>query len=248
MSTADASCRSWLERPPARWSMPVSLQPRAACRIRLLRAEDQRPVRPTRRGYPVRPHGRYRLEFAFADDADQPSRIAIISGLLRRTSDQEERVTEDGHTLRRLDVQVARDEEGARLPACWWSRWEPLVVRLHYADGRDDGEQRLWLLVTPRRLWALLAVISSAILYGVVPWLSRTILEQGGVSAAWSRILSVLERAAVWQGLMLVVLALWLAIVASDRLQLWLRWRRVRAATRRDVQRYLEQVAESAAH
>ena len=101
-------------------------------------------------------------------------------------------------------------------------------MRLEYGDGRDDYEQTLWTLTTPRRLWAVVAILSSAVLYGLVPWLSRPFLDEGNLSAAWSQILSVLSRASVWNGLMLVILATWLAALISDRLQLWTRERHLR--------------------
>ena len=119
---------------------------------------------------------------------------------------------------------------------------EPLVARLEYGDGRDDYEHTLWLVVTPRRLWALLALISSAILYGLVPWLSRRILEEGNLSAAWSQVLHVLARPAVWQGLMLVIVVVWLAVLLSDRVHLWLRAYRLGRETCLDVQRYTKSV------
>ena len=220
--------------------MPVCLQPRAPRWCRLIRADDQRAVRLSARGYRVRSHGQYQLEIGVAEEADQPDSVSLVSGAVRRTNDQEQRLSADGCTLRRIDFQIARDGEGLRWPWFWWSRLEPLIVRLHYADGRDDYEQRLWLVIQPRRLWALLALLSSAILYGLVPWLSRTILEQGDLPAAWSQVLQVLSRPAVWQGLMLVILGVWLAVVVSDRLQLEWRWRQLRKEARREVEHHLQ--------
>jgi len=215
--------------------MPVSLQPRAPRLCRIIRADDKRPVRVSARGYHVRPYGHYQVELGVADETDQPSTVTVVSGPARRTNDQEERVTQDGRLLRRIDFQVTRDDEGTRF---WWSRLEPLILRLQYTDGRDDYEQRCWLVVRPRRLWALWALVSSAILYGVIPWLSRTILQQGDLSDAWSQVFETLSRPAVWQGLMLVILGAWLMIVLSDRLQLGLRWRQLRSDVRRDVGHY----------
>ena len=226
--------------------MPVCLQPRAPRRCRLIRADDQRAVRLSARGYRVRPNGHYQLEIGVGEEADQPDAVSLVSGAVRRTNDQEQRLSEDGHTLRRIDFQIARDDEGLRWPRFWWSRLEPLIVRLHYADGRDDYEQRLWLVVQPRRLWALLALISSAILYGLVPWLSRTILEKGDLPAAWSQVLQVLSRPEVWQGLMLVIVGVWLAVVVSDQLQLWWRWRHLRQEARRDAQHYRQRADRTA--
>jgi hypothetical protein len=222
--------------------MPVSLQPRAPRRCRLVQPEDHRAVPVSARGYRVRPGGHYQLEIAVAEEADQPDSVALVCGAVRRTSLQEQCVSEEGCSVRRIDVQIARDEEGLRAPRFWWSRLEPLAVRLHYGDGRDDYEQRLWLVIKPRRLWALLALLSSAVLYGVVPWLSRTILEQGDLPAVWSRVLQVLSRPEVWQGLMLVILGVWLMVVLTDRLQVWWRWRMLRHDVRREVQHYLQRV------
>lgn len=230
----------WMTRRPTRWSMPVCLQPRAPRHCRLIHADQKRPVRLARGGFQVRPQGHYQLEIGMADEAEQPAGIAVVTGPVRRTSDQEQAVTEDGRTLRRIDLQVARDDEGGRWPRFWWSRLEPLVVRLQYADGRDDYEQRLWLVVQPRRLWALWALLSSAILYGLIPWLSRTVLERGDLPTAWTDVLTVLSHPEVWLGLMLVILALWLMVVFCDRLQLAARRSRVRHEARREAQRYLQ--------
>jgi hypothetical protein len=240
---ADSSPSSWIARRPARWSMPVSLQPRTARHCRIVRAEDKRPVRLSRLGYCVRPHGHYQLEVALAEESDEPHSVSIVAGPLRRTNDQEQRLAEDGRTISRYDLRFARDEEGER-GSCCWSRLEPLIVRLEYGDGRDDCEHTLWLAVRPRRLWVLFALLGSAILYGVVPWVSRMILDAGGLPAACSRLLQVFEHPGVWQGLMLLIVGLWLAVVISDRLQLWLRARHLRRTVRRDVQRYVE-MAES---
>lgn len=235
----DAS-RPWITRQPARWSMPACLQPRAARQCRIVHAEGKHSVRPSGGAYRVRPNGRYQLEIAAAEESDQPSSVSIVTGPARRSSDQEERVTQDGRTLRRLDLQIARDDEGFRFSRYWWSRIEPLVVRLQYADGRDDCEHRLWLVVTPRRIWALLALISSAVLYGVVPWASRTILDKESLPAAWSHVLELLSRREVWGGLMLLVAVTWLGVVVIDRILLWVRWHQLRDATRQEVLRYLQ--------
>jgi len=202
-----------------------------------VRAEDKRPVRQSHLGSHLRPHGHYQLEIAVDGDSDEPRAMSVVAGPLRRANDQEQRLTQDGWTVTRYDLQYSRNEDSARAAGCWWSRLEPLVARLEYGDGRDDYEHTLWLLVTPRRLWALLALISSAVLYGLVPWLSRRILEEGNLSAAWSRVLQVLARPAVWQGLMVVILVVWLAVLVSDRVQLWLRASRLRREICREVRR-----------
>lgn len=229
---------SWIARRPARWSMPVCLQPRAARRCRIIRAEDKRPVRQSTLGCHLRPRGHYQLEITVDGDSDEPRSVSLVAGPLRRANDQEQRLVEDGRTIARYDLQFARDDDAARLPGCWWSRHEPLVARLEYGDGRDDCEHTLWLVVTPRRLWALLALISSAVLYGLVPWLSRRILDERNLSAAWSQVLEVFACPTVWQGLMLVIVLVWLVVFLSDRLHLCLCARRVRRETRREVQHY----------
>lgn len=237
MNTANLDS-PWLARRAARWSMPVSLQPRAARRCRIIQAADKRPVRQSAWGCQLRPRGHYQLEIAVDGDGDEPCGVSLVAGPLRRANDQEHRMAEDGRTITRYDLQFARDDDAARLPGLWWSRHEPLVARLEYGDGREDCEHTLWLVVTPRRWWALLALLSSAVLYGVVPWLSRRILDEGNLSVAWSQVLQVLSRPAVWQWLMLVVVLVWLAVFLSDRLHLWLSARRVRQETRRQVQQY----------
>lgn len=218
--------------------MPVCLQPRAPRRFRIVRAENKRPVRQSWLGCHLRPHGHYQLEIAVSDDGDEPQAVSVVAGPLRRANDQEHRLTDDGYAVTRYDLQFVRHDDTARLPGCWWSRLEPLVARLEYGDGREDCEQTLWLVVTPRRLWALLALISTAVLYGLVPWLSRRILEEGNLSAAWSQVLELLARPAVWQGLMLVIAAVWFAIVLSDRIHIWLRAHHCRREIRREVQHY----------
>ena len=234
---------SWIVRRPACWSMPVSLQPRAPRRCRIVRAEDKRPVRQSRWGFHLRPNGHYQLEISVDGQSDEPRSVSLVAGPLRRANDQEQRLTQDECSVTRYDLQLARDDDAVRLPGCWWSRLEPVVARFEYGDGRDDYEHALWLVLAPRRLWALLALISSAILYGLVPWLSRRILEEGNLSAAWSQVLHVLARPAVWQGLMLVIVVVWLAVLLSDRAQLWLRGHRLRCETRLDVRRYTKPVA-----
>ncbi|MCL4205001.1 MAG: hypothetical protein KJ000_21175 [Pirellulaceae bacterium] len=218
--------------------MPVCLQPRAPHRFRIVRAEDKRPVRQSWLGYHLRPHGHYQLEIAVAGDSDEPCSLSVVAGPLCRANDQTQRLADDGYTVTRYDVQFVRHDDAARLPGCWWSRLEPLVVRLEYGDGREDCEQTLRLIVTPRRLWALLALISTAVLYGLVPWLSRRILDEGNLSTAWAQVLELLARPAVWQGLMLVIAAVWFAIVLSDRIHIWLRAHHRRREIRREVQRY----------
>jgi hypothetical protein len=219
--------------------MPVSLQARAPRRFRLVRAEDKRPVRQSHLGCHLRPNGHYQLEIAVAGDGDEPRSVSIVAGPMRRANDQQQRLIEDGYTVSRYDLQFTPPEETVRMPGRWWSRLEPLVARLEYGDGREDCEQTLWLLVTPRRWWALLALISTAVLYGLVPWLSRRILDEGNLSAAGAQVLQVLARPAVWQGLMLVIAAVWLIIVASDRIHIWLRARHRQRERRREVQHYL---------
>lgn len=219
--------------------MPVCLQPRSPRRCRIVWAESKRPVRQSRWGFHLRPSGHYQLEIAVEGDSDEPRSVSLVAGPLRRANDQEQRLTQDGCTVTRYDLQLVRDDETGRLPGCWWSRFEPLVVRFEYGDGRDDYEHALWVVVTPRRLWALLALISSAVLYGLVPWLSRRILEEGNLSAAWSQVLQVLGRPAVWQGLMVVILVVWLAVFLGDRAHLWLRSHRLHREIRREVERYM---------
>lgn len=233
------STPSWIVRRPARWSMPVCLQPRAPRRCRIVRAEDKRPVRQSALGCHLRPHGQYQLEVTVDGESDEPGSVSLVAGPLRRANDQEQRLTQDGCTVTRYDLQFARHDDAVRLPGCWWSRMEPLVARLEYGDGRDDYEHTLWVVVTPRRWWALLALISSAILYGLVPWLSRRILEEGNLSAAWSQVLQILARPAVWQGLMLVILVVWLAVFFSDRVHLWWRSSRLRREIRREIEEYM---------
>ena len=71
-----------------------------------------------------------------------------------------------------------------------------------------------------------------------MPWLSRRILDEGNLSAAWSQALQVLARPSVWQGLMLVIVVLWLGVFLSDRLHLLLCANRLRREIRREVQHY----------
>jgi hypothetical protein len=231
----------WIVRRPARWSMPVCLQARAPHRFRMVRAEDKRPVHQSRLGYHVRPHGHYQLEIAVGNGGDEPRSMSIVAGPMRRANDQRQRLTDDACTVTRYDLQFTGHEESARMPGRWWSRLEPLVARLEYGDGREDCEQTLWLLVTPRRWWALLALISTAILYGLVPWLSRRVLDEGNLSAACAQILEVLARPTVWQGLMLVIAVIWFVIVVSDRIHIWLRAshrdREIRREVRQNIQR-----------
>jgi hypothetical protein len=195
-------------------------------------------MRQSRLGSHLQPRGHYQLEITVDGESDEPRSVSLVAGPLRRANDQEQRLTQDGQTITRYDLQFARDDDAVRLPGCWWSRREPLVARLEYGDGRDDCEHTLWLVVTPRRVWALLALISSAVLYGLVPWLSRRILDEGNLSAAWSQALQVLARPSVWQGLMLVIVVLWLGVFLSDRLHLWLCANRLRREIRREVQHY----------
>ena len=195
-------------------------------------------MRQSRLGCHLQPRGHYQLEITVDGESDEPRSVSLVAGPLRRANDQEQRLTQDGRTITRYDLQFARDDDAARLPGCWWSRREPLVARLEYGDGRDDCEHTLWLVVTPRRVWALLALISSAVLYGLVPWLSRRILDEGNLSAAWSQALQVLARPSVWQGLMLVIVVLWLGVFLSDRLHLWLCAGRLRREIRRELQHY----------
>lgn len=239
MNHVPPSACSWLTRRPARWSMPVCLQPRAARRIRIVRAEDKRPVRQSALGCHLRPGGHYQLEITLEGEDNQPHGLSLVAGPLQRANDQQQQLVEDGRTITRYDLQFGRDHPAGRLPCCWWSHHERLVARLEYGDGRDDCEHTLWLVVTPRRIWALLALISSAGLYGVVPWLSRRILEAGNVSVAWSQILQLLACPALWQGLMVLLLVLWLGVFLSDHLHLWLCANRLRGETRREVRQYL---------
>ena len=144
--------RPCLDRPPARSLVDarVSAAPRPR-RCRIVRAEDKRPVRQSRLGCHVRLHGHYQLEIAVDGESDEPRSVSFVAGPLRRANEQEQRLTQDGCTVTRYDLQFARHDDAARLPACWWSRLEPLVARLEYGDGRDDYEHTLWVVVTPRR-------------------------------------------------------------------------------------------------
>jgi len=241
--SSDAVPHSWYVRRPPCWSMPVCLQPRAAQRCRIVLAEDKRAARRSRLGYHLRAGGNYQLEIATAGHSQAPRSVSVVAGPLRRANDQEHRLTEDDHTVTRYDLRFGRDDTISRAPCCWWSRWERLIVRLEYGDGREDCEHALWLVVTPRRIAALVALITSVVLYGVVPWLSQTILRARDLPAAWQRFLEATSRYSVWQALVLVIFGLWLVVVISDRWQLWLRWRRERTAARREAERY-RQLAE----
>jgi hypothetical protein len=240
--TLDTAARTWLARRSPRWSMPVCLQPRAPRRCRVVRAEDKRPVPLGRYGYRVRPGEQYQVELDVGDDLEQPAAVAVVAGPVRRTHEQEQRVTEDDRPLRRLDFQVGRGTDGAGAFRSCWSRLERMVLRLEYTDGRDDYEHPVWLHVAPRRLWAFWAVLSSAILYGLVPWLSRLVLEQGDLPAVWSRVLHALSRPALWQALVLAVVVLWLILVVGDRLLIWHCGRREREKARGEVQCSLERL------
>ena len=238
MNDASNSARSWTAHREPRWSMPVCLQPRAAREFRIVRAQDKRPVRQSALGCHLRPHEHYQLEIIVDGSSDEPRTVSLVAGPLRRANDQQQRLVQDGRKITRCDLQFGQDHESGRMPGCWWSRYEPMIARLEYGDGRDDCEHTLWLVTTPRRLWVLLALISSAVLYGLVPWLSRRILEAGNLSAAWSQVLQALASPTVWQGLILVIVALWLAVFLSDHLHLWLCASRLRRQTRREMRHY----------
>ena len=47
-----------------------------------------------------------------------------------------------------------------------------------------------------------------------------------------------MARPAVWQGLMVVIVVVWLAIFLSDRFHLWLRANRLRREIHQEVERY----------
>lgn len=233
----------WITRRPGRWSMPISLQPRAPRQVNIVHAGSHRPARESRLGYHLRPDGHYQLEIRSQDDADEPRCVSLVNHSIRCAAERGARVTQDDETRFRYDLRFAWDDDAARPPRCWWSRVEPLMLRIEYADGREDFEQVIPLVITPRRMWALAALSSSAVLYGVVPWLSRTILDKGELTAAWSQVFQLLSRSAMWLGLMLLIAALWLSVVISDRLQLWLRGHQLRRAAHQEVQRYLHRVA-----
>ena len=232
----------WITRRPARWSMPVSLQPRAPRRVGIVEAASQRPVPVSSLGYHLHPGAHYQLEIRLEAAAEEPRGVSLVNHSIRCASEQGRRVVKDDEALYRYDLRFARDDDGSRPPRCWWSRPETLLLRIEYADGRDDFEQALPVVITPRRLWALAALISSAVLYGVVPWLSRTILDKGELPAAWSQVFQVLSRSNVWLGLMGLIASLWLAVFFSDRLQLWLHRRYLRRAAQGECQRYLQRV------
>ena len=138
---AATSAGSWIARRPARWSMPVCLQPRAPRRCRIVRAEDKRPVRHSRLGCHLQPHGHYQLEITGEGESDEPRSVSLVAGPLRRANDQEQRLTPrrpDDHPLR--PAVRPRRRRGAAA--------ELLVVAAG-ALGRPAGVRR-W----PRRLRA----------------------------------------------------------------------------------------------
>jgi hypothetical protein len=235
----------WIARRPTRWSMPVSLQPRAPRRVRIVEAAHHRPVPESELGYRLHAQGQYQLEICLQNQEEEPRSVSLVNHSIRCTSERGRRVIEDDHVLYRYDLRWGRDDEAARPPRCWWSRPESLILRVEYADGREDFEQTLPVIIRPRRRWALGAFLSSAVLYGVIPWLSRTILDRGDLPAAWSQVLEVMSRSTVWLALMGLIVILWLAVVLSDQFQLWLQGRQLRRAICRDAQRYLERVQAS---
>ena len=95
-------------------------------------------MRQSRLGSHLRPNGQYQLEITVDGDSDEPRSVSLVAGPLRRANDQEQRLTQDGCTVTRYDVQLVRDDDAGRLARCWWSRLEPLVARFEYGDGRDD--------------------------------------------------------------------------------------------------------------
>ncbi len=238
---------SWIVRRLARWSMPACLQPRAARRFRIVRAEDKRPARQSALGCHLRTDGHYQLEVTIDGDGRELQAVSIVAGPLRRANAQEQRSVEDGRTIIRYDLEFDRRDETRRHAGRWWSRHELVVARLEYDDGRDDCEHALWVVTTPRRGGVLLALISSAVLYGLVPWASRRILETESLSAAAAQILRVAACPAVWQGLMLVIAGLWLGVTLTDRVHLAMCGHRLRRQIRDEVQHFSARAVQSLA-
>ena len=235
---------SWLPHPPAPWSMPISLQPRAVRQCRLLHADGRRPVRRSRLGYHIRPRGSYQLEFAAASEEDLPCSVSVVAGPMVRVGAGESPSMAGEGACRRFTLSVARSEESPRLRRCCFSALERLTLKLEYGEGREDLEQALWLVLTPRRTWGPAALGLAAALGLIVPWLSPRILARGDVPEAWSRVLSALSHPGAWVGLLAAVLAVWLATAAGDRVQLRVRRGRLQREVRREVQQYLQRAQE----
>jgi hypothetical protein len=138
--------------------------------------------------------------------------------------------TADGRTIRALDFQPAPDASRPWGLANLLSYVETITVHLHYPDGRDDFDQTVRVVITPRRTWVLWTVFSLALLYGLIPTLFKGAAaggqQQFQVALEW---LQPLLRPHVWVMLAAVTIGLWLLVVVLDRIRLcadWSQWRR----------------------
>ena len=66
-----------------------------------------------RLGSLVRPQGHYQLELTMAEHSEEPRSVSIVAGPLRRSNGEQQRFTEDGNTITRFDLHMARQDEGA---------------------------------------------------------------------------------------------------------------------------------------
>lgn len=210
-----------------RWSAPVSLQPRAPRWCDVVDAVTRKPVPQTALGYVVRPQRRYKVRVVCQAGEGEPEavRLSACDALRYEPGAEERALGEDGRATRWLDFDARGDERWLWHLRGLFSRVEHLVVRLEYADGRDDYEHQLPIVITPGWklvLWSIFGVLLLAVLPQIVQRLAHFEIAR----PAWSQVWQALLGPTVWLAVGGLTIGLWLAIITIDRVQLLQTWRR----------------------
>lgn len=221
-----------LYRRKSRWSAPISLQPRAPRLCDVVDAATGRPVPQTAIGFVVRPQRRYKVRVVCQAGDGEPEAVRLSAcdafhydAGFGKQGAEERGQGEVGLATRWLDFDARGDERWLWHLRGLFSRVERLVVRLEYADGRDDYEHELPIVITPGWklvLWSIFGVLLLAILPQAVQRLTHVEISQPLGSQVWQ----VLLGPNVWQAVGGLTVSLWLAITAIDRVQLWNDWRK----------------------
>jgi hypothetical protein len=218
-----------------RWSMPVSVQPRAAISCEVVDAVGKRPVRRSPLGSHVAPRRRYQVAIVAPQGPLAPAAVRLLCGGGVRGESVAAQTSDDGRVTHWLDFEPRREEGWPWYFRGLFSQTDTLGVRLEYGDGRDDYEQHLPLVITPSRAWVLWSLTLTVFFYFLSQVLEQLVAASQSATLLTEYLWQSLRNPLPWIGVTIVIASLWLTATLLDRVNLARQWRRWRAAHQRDL-------------